>query len=83
MSGVARGLGDDAPLTGRSVAVTSTFPWRRSAGTGKCNVPSASASKMALIVFTPVFYPPAAADTTDQSLGGRLLRALPKGRQWK
>ncbi len=35
---------------GSSVAVTRTFPSRNSAGSGKCRVPSTSASRMTVIV---------------------------------
>ena len=36
-----------------NVATTFTFPRRKFCGTGRCNVPSASASKMAVIVLMP------------------------------
>ena len=39
--------------TGSSIATTLTFPAFHSSGTGKCNVPSASVSKIAVIVLMP------------------------------
>ena len=43
--------GDCAPA-GFSVAVTSTFPWRNSSGSGRCRVPSASGSRIVVMVLT-------------------------------
>ena len=53
ISGVACGLVAEVPLAAFSVAVTSIFPCRNYAGSGKCSVPSASASNIAVIVLMP------------------------------
>jgi hypothetical protein len=50
ISGVARTTERDVPSAGLSVAVTSIYPWRNSAGKGRCSVPSVSGSRLGVIV---------------------------------
>lgn len=58
ISAVAFGKDSDVPFAGFKVAVTSIFPWRNSGGSGKCSVPSASTSKIAVIVLMGGRYRP-------------------------